>query len=67
MKTMNQIRLRQLCQSIQLAFVQGKSTRSQMAQDLGISQQTCGRYVKAPQTMPATKFFQMLELLEIQA
>lgn len=66
-KTLNSAKLNSLSQSIQLCFVNGKCTRVEAAQKLKVSQQTMGRYVKAPQTMPVSSFFTLLDHLKIQA
>lgn len=63
----NSRKLKELSTQIQLAFLKGTCTRVEAAQKLNVSQQTMGRYVKAPQTMPASTFFTLLDHLKIKA
>lgn len=65
MKRINSAKLRELSEQIQLAFVNGH-TRIEAAQKLKVSQQTMGRYVRAPHLMTATQFFTLLDHLEIK-
>lgn len=67
MNPINSAKLKFLCREIQVAFINGKATRVAAADRLKVSQQTMGRYVKAPQTMTATHFFALLDHLEIEA